>query len=65
MHSILEITGRGSIVALYVDSGYDRYRVEMSPEACYPSVHKCPAHEELLQPCDLHLCKTSGTRSML
>lgn len=33
MHSILEITGRGSIVALYVDTGYDRHRVEMSPRS--------------------------------
>lgn len=46
-------------------TGYDRHWVERSPEACYPSVHKCPAHEELLQPCDLHLCTTSDTGSML
>lgn len=27
-------------------------------------VHKCPACR-VLQPCDLHLCKTSDTKSML
>lgn len=62
MHSVLEIMGGVLFLSMWTldtYTGYDRHRVEMSPEACYPSAHKCPAHEELLQPCDLHFCKTS------